>query len=42
MLKELWKPIAKEYINSGKMTEEFFNGVIQGSLVDFMSFLDKD
>ena len=31
MLKELWKPIAKDYIENGKMTEEFFNDIVSGS-----------
>ena len=42
MLKELWKPIAKDYIENGKMTEEFFNDIVSGSQEDLFTFLDTD
>ena len=42
MLKELWKPIAKDFISNGKMTEEFFNDIVSGSQEDLFTFLDTD
>ena len=38
----MWQPIAKEHIDNGKMTEEFFNGIIQGSKVEFIKSMDTD
>ena len=42
MLKELWKPVAKDFISIGKMTEEFFNDLVSGSQEDLFTFLDTD